>query len=199
MTTATTTIPPLNASQEAIYLAIRDKGLLRKPDPMKAPVDGRNRFKYCDFHKDVGHNTSEYYSLRNQIEGLVRGGLLAEFLQRVRDSIKEGKQVQNDMWEAAKRRREGEKDLMQQIQVINMISGGPTLAGTSHNSRKNHVRKIPRFNTDVDVLRVSNEPRDLSHSIRIVFTKEDVYNTVQPLMTPWSFWFRSPIAGSTVS
>ena len=36
---------PLNASQEAIYLAIRDKGLLRKPDPMKAPADGRNRFK----------------------------------------------------------------------------------------------------------------------------------------------------------
>ena len=50
---------PLNASQEAIYLAIRDKGLLRKHDPMKAQADGRNRFKYCDFHEDVGHNTSE--------------------------------------------------------------------------------------------------------------------------------------------
>ena len=78
---------PLNASQEAIYLAIRDKGLLRKPDPMKAPADGRNRYKYCNFHEDVGHNTSECYSLRNQIEGLVRGGLLAEFLQQVRDNI----------------------------------------------------------------------------------------------------------------
>ena len=104
---------PLNASQEAFYLAIRDKGLLRKPDPMKAPADRRNRFKYCDFHEDVGHNTSECYNFRNQIEGLVKGGLLSEFLQRVRDSIKEGKQVQSDMQKVAERRREGEKDLMQ--------------------------------------------------------------------------------------
>ena len=72
---------PLNASRETIYLAIRDKGLLRKPVPMKAPADRRNGFKYCDFHEDVGHNTSECYSLRNQIEGLVRRGLLVEFLQ----------------------------------------------------------------------------------------------------------------------
>ena len=72
---------PINASRETIYLAIRDKGLLRKPIPIKAPADRRNRFKYCDFHEDVGHNTSECYSLRNQIEGLVRGGLLAEFFQ----------------------------------------------------------------------------------------------------------------------
>ena len=88
---------PLNASRETIYLAIRDKGLFRKPVPIKAPADKRNRFKYYDFHEDVGHNTSECYSLRNQIEGLVRGGLLVEFLQQVRDSIKEGKQVQSDM------------------------------------------------------------------------------------------------------
>ena len=77
----TTITPPLNASWETIYLAIKDKGLLRKPGPMKAPVDKRNRYKYYDFHKDVGHNTSEYYSLCNQIEGLVREGLLIEFLQ----------------------------------------------------------------------------------------------------------------------
>ena len=165
--TVTTTTPPLNASQEAIYLVIRDKGLLRKPDPMKAPADGRNRFRK---HEDVGHNTSECYSLRNHIEGLVRGGLLAEFLQRVRDSIKEGKQVQSDMREAAERRREGEKDLMQQIQVSHTISGGPKLAGTSNNSRKNHARKIPRLSIDAEVLRVSNESRDLSRSTRIVFT-----------------------------
>ena len=49
---------PLNASRETIYLAIRDKGLLRKPVPMKVPMDRRNQYKYCDFHEDVGHNTS---------------------------------------------------------------------------------------------------------------------------------------------
>ncbi|KAK4838240.1 hypothetical protein QYF36_012171 [Acer negundo] len=50
---------------------------------MKAPANRRNQYKYCDFHEDVGHNTSECYSLCNQIESLVRGGLLVEFLQQI--------------------------------------------------------------------------------------------------------------------
>ena len=84
------------------------------------------------------------------------------------------------MQEAAERRKDGEKDLMQQIQVIHTISGGPTLAGISNNSRKNHVRKIPRFNTDHEILKVSSWSWDLSRSTKIIFTEEDVYNTVQP-------------------
>ncbi|KAI9182767.1 hypothetical protein LWI28_028702 [Acer negundo] len=109
---------PLKASRETIYLAIRYKGLLRKPGPMKAPVDRRNRYECCDFYEDVGHNTSECYSLRNQIEGLVRGGLLIEFLQQVQDSIKMGKEVQGRMQEAEERWKDEGKDLMQQIQLL---------------------------------------------------------------------------------
>ena len=69
---------------------------------------------------------------------------------------------------------------MQQIQEIHTISGGPTLARTSNNSRKNHARKVPRLNTDHEILKVSNGSRDLSRSTKIIFTEEDVYNTVQP-------------------
>ena len=82
------------------------------------------------------------------------------------------------MQEAAKRKRDGEKDLMQQIQVIHTVNGGPTLAGTSNNLRKNHARKIPRLNADHEVLKVSSGSRDLSRSTKIIFTEEDVYNTV---------------------
>ena len=60
----------------------------------------------------MGHNTSECYSLRNQIEGLVRGGLLIEFLQQVRDSIGEGKEVQWEIREVEKRQKDKGKDLM---------------------------------------------------------------------------------------
>ena len=84
------------------------------------------------------------------------------------------------MQEVAERRRDGEKDLMQRIQVIHTISGGPTLAGTSNNSRKNHARKIPRFNADHEILKVSSGSWDLSRSTKIIFTEEDVYTTVQP-------------------
>ena len=151
---------------------------------MKVPVDRRNQYKYCDFHEDIGHNTSECYSLRNQIKGLVSGGLLTKFLQQVRDSIKEGKQVQSGMQEAAERMRDSEKDLMQQINVIHTINGGPTLAGTSNNSRKNHARKIPRLNTGHEILKVSSGSRDPPRSTKIIFTEVDVYNTVQPHYDP---------------
>ena len=69
---------------------------------------------------------------------------------------------------------------MQQIQVIHTISGRPTLAGISNNLRKNHARKIPRLNTGHEILKVSSGSRDSSCSTRIVFTEEDVYDTVQP-------------------
>ena len=78
------------------------------------------------------------------------------------------------MQEAAERRRDREKDLMQQIQVIHTISGGPTLARTSNNSRKNHTRKIPRFNIVHEILKVSSGSWDLSRSTKINFTEEDV-------------------------
>ena len=69
---------------------------------------------------------------------------------------------------------------MQQIQVIHTISEGPTLARISNSSRKNHARKIPRLNTGNEVLKVSKGSRDSSCSTMIIFTEEDVYNTVQP-------------------
>ncbi|KAK4849338.1 hypothetical protein QYF36_023709 [Acer negundo] len=116
---------PLNALRETIYLAIRVKGLLRKPGPMKVPADRRNQY-----------------------------------------NIKEGKRIQSGMQEAANRRRDGEKDLMQQIQVIHTISRGPTLAGTSNNFRKNHARKIPRLNAGHEIFKVNSRGLYNAHGIK---------------------------------
>ncbi|KAI9198230.1 hypothetical protein LWI28_012092 [Acer negundo] len=108
--------------------------------PMKVPTDMRNQYKYCYFHEDVGRNTSECYSLRNQIEGLWRPH-----------------------------------------------------PGWNFNSRKNHVRKIPRLNAGHEIFKVSSGSRDPSRSTKIVFVEENVYNTVQPhddLMLHFAFvWF----------
>ena len=76
--------------------------------------------------------------------------------------------------------RDGEKYMMQQIQVIHTISGSPTLAETSNNLRKNHARKIPKLNIGHEILKVSSGSRDLPRSTKIIFTERDVYNTVQP-------------------
>ena len=145
---------------------------------MKLPADRRNKYKYCDFHQDIGHNTSECYRLHNQIEGLERGGLLTEFLQQVRDGIKTGKQVQKEMKEPEERRKDQGRDLMEQIQMVHTISGGPTLAATSNNSRKNHARKVPRCETTSQVFKVSGRTSGTARSTQIIFTEDDAYNTV---------------------
>ena len=38
-----------------------------KGDPNKRPRD-----KYCCFHRDHGHDTANYYDLKQQIEALIR-------------------------------------------------------------------------------------------------------------------------------
>ena len=129
----------------------------------------------------------------------MRGGLLVEFLQQVWDNIKIGKEVQGEMWDAKERRKDEGKDLMQKIQVIHTISGGPTLAGTSNNSRKNHARKIPRLTTGQDVLWVSRSHKSIpallrSFSLRMMPTTQ--YN---PMMIRWWSRYRLPTARFTAS
>ena len=40
--------------------------------------------KYCDFHKDAGHDTDNCYSLKMEIEAALRSGKLANLVKTVR-------------------------------------------------------------------------------------------------------------------
>ena len=39
--------------------------------------------KYCKFHKDRGHDTSERFHLIDQIEALIQGGYLQEYISKL--------------------------------------------------------------------------------------------------------------------
>ncbi|RZR94056.1 hypothetical protein BHM03_00022668 [Ensete ventricosum] len=43
---------------------------------------GRDRGRYCRFHRDYGHDTKECYDLKNHIEDLIRWGHLNRFIRR---------------------------------------------------------------------------------------------------------------------
>ncbi|KAL5820927.1 hypothetical protein ACOSQ3_022809 [Xanthoceras sorbifolium] len=47
---------------------------------MRMPTRTRNMSKFCHYHNEVGHNTSEYYELRDTIEGLIRRGRLGDYM-----------------------------------------------------------------------------------------------------------------------
>nr|GEX15248.1 reverse transcriptase domain-containing protein [Tanacetum cinerariifolium] len=53
-----------------------DKGKYKTPPPMTTPVEKNNNNKFCEFHREVVHNTDEYMHLRRQIEKLIKVGKL---------------------------------------------------------------------------------------------------------------------------
>ena len=59
---------PLNTPQERILALHRDK--LGSPAPVTKDPAKQDRSKFCEYHQDHGHLTSECYQLKHQIEAL---------------------------------------------------------------------------------------------------------------------------------
>ena len=64
-----TNFTPLNSLLDQVLMQIRDDVALTWPDKLKSK---RLRNKYCRFHRDHGHETSECYNLKQQIEALIK-------------------------------------------------------------------------------------------------------------------------------
>ncbi|XP_022846327.1 uncharacterized protein LOC111369074 [Olea europaea var. sylvestris] len=94
------------------------------PKPMLIPSSKRNQSKYCHFHRDHGHDTEECLQLKDEIECLLRRGLLAKYVKNDR-----GKQRLDDRPPP----RTG---------VINMIIGGVTSGGVSNSARKSYAHSV---------------------------------------------------------
>ena len=71
---------PLNTSREQILMQVEGRNLLQNPGPMRALVEWRNMPKYYKFDKDMGHDTIECFQLRDQIEAMIQGGYLQEYI-----------------------------------------------------------------------------------------------------------------------
>ena len=54
------------------------------PSMLKGDPSKRSGDKYCRFHGDHGHDTSECYDLKQQIEALIRQGKLQWFVSKKR-------------------------------------------------------------------------------------------------------------------
>ncbi|XP_059639846.1 uncharacterized protein LOC132282257 [Cornus florida] len=79
------------------------------PQPMKQPLEQRDKNKHCTYHKDYGHTTNDCRSLRRQMENMIIRGELEDYL-----TIKEYVNPR----EANPQRVEGNK-----VKVIHAIHG----------------------------------------------------------------------------
>lgn len=75
-----------------------------------------DRKRYCQYHRDYGHNTDSYRDLARAIEQLIKNGKLGDFI-RNRDS--------NDQTTDSPTIKKARNEV---VGVINMIIGGETPA-----------------------------------------------------------------------
>ncbi|XP_074343101.1 uncharacterized protein LOC141680914 [Apium graveolens] len=76
---------PLNAPISKILHEIKGKPGFVHPAKMKVPNHKKNPDKYCDYHRDKGHNTDECYHLKKFIERMIKDGELNQFVRDLRD------------------------------------------------------------------------------------------------------------------
>ena len=74
----------LTAPIDQVLMQIKDKEALTFPGKLKEDPSKRSRDKYCHFHRDHGHDTFDYYNLKQQIEALIRQGKLQRFVSKGR-------------------------------------------------------------------------------------------------------------------
>nr|GMN22729.1 hypothetical protein TIFTF001_047477 [Ficus carica] len=128
---------PLVTTIEHVLNQVTGRGLLRDPPPLRADRARRNQNKYCNFHKDVGHDTKDCIQLRDQIELLIRDGHLREFMERIITPAGPSRPAQ-----AARPnpRPSDQTDEQEQEHIVHTIFGG-TATGDTSSSRRNYVRE----------------------------------------------------------
>ena len=74
----------LTAPIDQVLIQIKNDTTLTWPEKLKGDPNKRSKDKYCRFHLDHGHDTSECYDLKQQIKALIRQGKLQRFVSKER-------------------------------------------------------------------------------------------------------------------
>ena len=112
-------------------------------DPAK-----RDNTKYCEFHRDHGHQTDDCIQLRKEIEYLIRRGYLRRFIA---PEGQDQAQQPQPPWQTITQHQ-------QPLGEIHVISGGFAVGGECSSTRKAHLLSI-RSGEVMEVQAVSKLPR----------------------------------------
>ncbi|XP_058092613.1 uncharacterized protein LOC131239070 [Magnolia sinica] len=87
---------PFNTSTEQIFLDIQGQKLLNWPVCMNADPNHRDKCKYCHFHRDHDHNTTDCMDLKDEIKTLIRKGHLRRYTKEEKMARKEEREQSNN-------------------------------------------------------------------------------------------------------
>ncbi|GFZ01925.1 hypothetical protein Acr_15g0005340 [Actinidia rufa] len=118
-------LPPLNAPVAQVLSEIKHEEFVKWPGKIKTDPQKRNRNKYCEFHRDHGHNTEDCFQLKEQIADLIKRGYLRKYI------------TDRPPPNSPERRYGDNRPTAGNIQTIH---GGFGSGGCSTSSRKKHAR-----------------------------------------------------------
>ncbi|XP_058080738.1 uncharacterized protein LOC131228918 [Magnolia sinica] len=133
------TYTPLNKPQEQVLLEIKGERFVYWQNKLRGNPNQQSKDKYCHYHRDHGHNTSDCYHLKEEIERLIREGRLREHVERTETTDE----------------RQGDNRPMEEIRTI---VGSPRGGDDSNNAQKNHARNISRPESEILIL--SRPPKE---------------------------------------
>lgn len=129
-----TVFNPLNTLISKIFHEIKGKPRFVRPHKLKTHDYKKNGDKYCDYHKDKGHNTEECYHLKKLIEKMVKEGELKQYIGDLRDKL--------GLKEDRKRKPKERECYSGEVKTI---SGGSMLDWDSKTAKKNISSKCTTY------------------------------------------------------
>ena len=133
---------------------------------MRTSDKRRDNSKYCRYHKDHGHETDDYWKLKEEIKKLIQRGQLRQYVDKKKDDPPKakGKELANEIF---------------------MIEGGFSFSGNNNRSRKAHIRQAQLPSTEVDMFSFRPTKMPKCDATEITFTDEDMEGWSTLMTTRW--------------
>ncbi|KAJ0861988.1 putative retrotransposon gag domain, aspartic peptidase domain superfamily [Helianthus annuus] len=148
-----------------LILAMQNLGeKARWPRKNDKPSGTKDKSKWCAYHEDFGHLTEECIALRKEIGYLLSKGHLKELLGRKKQKTQDPERIP-----------EKAPAPPANAQVINFISGGSDICGTSFSAAKRHAKEAKMDNGERPI-RTSS----VSEGKTITFDEDDRINIQDP-------------------
>lgn len=161
---------PVNVA--GIVAAMRNLGdKVRWPAKNPKTNPNKDKSRWCAYHEDFGHTTDERFALRREVGILLSKGYLTELFGK-----KKARDVEmKDLGKQSQQQPPRPKSPPTNARIINYISGGSEVCGTSYSAAKRNAKEAKSERGDKPLPRSSVLRMD-----KVTFKEDDIDNIQDP-------------------